>query len=163
LGLKAAHAVAELINLPDDVKAQHEERLEAHRLGVEAAPDQVNHLQLVGTAEAPDLNNPIARLIHGRFAPHGSRRFAVCSYLMPVELSSAESRMRDSWHCREASIDRVNAFGLQHQRIHKEAAKEDLQVPMVHVSRLSSSGLTTCASAAGHSVRARTNLRSFSP
>jgi len=26
----------------------------------------VDHLQLVGTAEAPDLNNPVARLSHGR-------------------------------------------------------------------------------------------------
>ena len=104
--LKAAHAVAELINLADDVIAQHEGRLEAHRLGVEAAPDQhlgivhargehadpdlapagrrqrsVNHLQPVGTAEAPDLNNRIARLTHGRV--RASRIAEVYGLLVP--------------------------------------------------------------------------------
>jgi hypothetical protein len=100
-----AYAIAELINLPDDVIAQHKGRLEAHRLRVEAAPDQhlgivhargehadpdlapasrrqrsVNHLELIGTAEAPDLNNPIARLIHGRV--RASRIAEVCGLLL---------------------------------------------------------------------------------
>ncbi len=89
--LKAAHAIPELIDFPDDIIAQHKRRPAAHRLRVEAAPDHhvgvlqtrgehvhshlaplrsrqgsVDHLQPVGTAEAPDLNNPVARLSHGR-------------------------------------------------------------------------------------------------
>jgi hypothetical protein len=33
--LKAAHAIADLIDLPDDVVAHHERRPETHRLRVE--------------------------------------------------------------------------------------------------------------------------------
>jgi hypothetical protein len=89
--LKGAHAIAELIDLPDDVVAEHERRLKMHRLWIEMPPDHdigvhhagrehadpylaaagrrqgsVDNLQLVGTAEAPDLNNPVARLRHRR-------------------------------------------------------------------------------------------------
>ena len=88
--LKAAHAIAELIDFPDDIIAQHERRPAVHRLRVEVAPDHhvgvlqtrgedadshlappgrrqgsVDHVQPVGTAEAPDLNNPVAGLSHG--------------------------------------------------------------------------------------------------
>jgi hypothetical protein len=84
--LKVAHAIAELVDFPNHVIAQHQRRPPAHRLRVEVLPDQdvgvvqargkhsdphlapagrrqgsVDHLQLVGTAEAPDLNNPVAR------------------------------------------------------------------------------------------------------
>ena len=87
--LKAAHAIAELIDFPDDIIAQHERRPVEHRLRVEVAPDhhirvlhprgehadphfapagrrqgRGDHLQLLGTAEAPDLDNPVARLCH---------------------------------------------------------------------------------------------------
>jgi ABC transporter substrate binding protein len=89
--LKAAYAPAELIDFPDDVIAQHERRTAGGSLRVEVAPDHhvgvlhargehadphlapasrrqgsVDHLQLVDTAEAPELNNPVARLPHGR-------------------------------------------------------------------------------------------------
>jgi len=88
--LKVAHAIADLIDLPDDVVAHHERRPEAHRLRVQVAPDQhlgvvktrgehadphlapaggrqgsVDHLQPVGITEAGDSNNPVARLHHG--------------------------------------------------------------------------------------------------
>ena len=89
--LEAAHAVAKLIDFPDDIIAHHERRPAEHRLRVEVAPDHdvgvldaggehadphlappgrrhgsVDHFELIGTAEAPDLNNPVARLAHGR-------------------------------------------------------------------------------------------------
>jgi len=37
--VKAAHAVAELIDFPDDIIAHHEWRPSAHRLRVEVTPD----------------------------------------------------------------------------------------------------------------------------
>ena len=37
--LKAAHAIAELIDFPDDIIAHHERRPAEHRLRVEVAPD----------------------------------------------------------------------------------------------------------------------------
>ena len=74
---------------PDDIIAQHKRWPAAHRLRVEVAPDHhvgvletrgedadthlapasrrqgsVDHLQLLGTTEAPDLNNPVAQLTH---------------------------------------------------------------------------------------------------
>jgi hypothetical protein len=89
--LKAAHVIAELIDFPDDIIAQRERGLAAHHLRVKVAPDHhigvlqargehadsylapggrrqgsVDHLKPVGTAEAPDLNNPVARLGHRR-------------------------------------------------------------------------------------------------
>jgi hypothetical protein len=94
--LKAAHAIAELIDFPDDIISQHERRPAGRGLRVEAAPDQrvlhargedadphlapagrrqwsVDHLEPVGTAEAPDLKNPVARLSHGRVLGHVRR------------------------------------------------------------------------------------------
>jgi hypothetical protein len=89
--LKAAHAFAQLIDFANDVIPQHEGWPATHRLRVEVAPNQhvgvfqtrgehadphlapagrrqghIDHLQRVGTAEVPDLNNPIALLSHGR-------------------------------------------------------------------------------------------------
>jgi hypothetical protein len=89
--LEVAHAIAELVDFPDDVITHHERRSVARSLRVEVAPyqyvrvlqargkhvdpylaaagrrqDSVDHLQPVGTPEAADLNNPIARLCHGR-------------------------------------------------------------------------------------------------
>ena len=90
---KAAHVIAELIDFPDDIIAHYERRPQAHRLRVEMSPDRdvgvleargehadshlvaggrrqgsVDHLQVVGTAEAPDLNNSVARLFQGRIS-----------------------------------------------------------------------------------------------
>ena len=87
---KAAHGIAELVDFPDDVIAHCERGPEVHRLRVEMSPDRdvgvleargehadphlapggcrhgsADHLQLVGTAEAPDLNNPVAWLCYG--------------------------------------------------------------------------------------------------
>jgi hypothetical protein len=84
---EAAHAIPELIDFPDDVIAHYERRPKQHRLRVQMSPDRdvgvlegrgehsdthfaptgyrqgsVDYLQLIGTAEAPDLNNPVARL-----------------------------------------------------------------------------------------------------
>ena len=98
--LKAAHALAELIDLPEDIVAHHERRPAAHGLRIEAAPDQyvsvlqtrgehadphlapagrrqgsVSHIQPIGIAEAPDLNNPVARFSRGRI-PGDSRSCA---------------------------------------------------------------------------------------
>ena len=102
--LKAAHAIAELIDFPDNIISQHERRPVGRSLRVEMATDQyigvlhargehanphlapagrrqrsVDHLEPVGTAEAPDLNNAVARLSHVReqrspcfSADHGS-------------------------------------------------------------------------------------------
>ena len=89
--LKVAHAITDLIYLPDHVIAHHERRPEAHRLRIQVAPDQhlgvveargehtdsylapadarqgsVDHLQPLRITEAADLNNPIARLHHER-------------------------------------------------------------------------------------------------
>jgi hypothetical protein len=89
--LKAPHPVAELINFANDIIAEHERRPAKHRLWVEVAPNQdigvlhargehadphlpsagcrqgsVDDRQLVSAAEAPDLDNPIARLAHAR-------------------------------------------------------------------------------------------------
>ena len=93
--LKAAHALAELIDFPNDVIAQHQRRPAVHRLRVEVAPDHdvgvlqargehadphlapagcrqgsVDHLQLVGIAEATELNNPVVRLADAVFVSH---------------------------------------------------------------------------------------------
>jgi hypothetical protein len=90
--LKSAHAIAELIDFTDHVIAQHERRLAVQRLRVEVTPDHdigvhdargkyadphlaparyrlrsIDHLQPIGTTEAPDLNNSVARLPHRRF------------------------------------------------------------------------------------------------
>lgn len=87
--LKVMYAIAELIDFPNDIIAQDERRLAARGLGVEAAayqhvglvqtrgkhPDphlavpgrrhgRFNYLQPVGTAEAADLDNPVAPLRH---------------------------------------------------------------------------------------------------
>ncbi len=84
---KAFHAIADLIDLPDDVVSHDERRPSEPGLRVEVAPDQhvgvldargehadahfapagrrqgsIDDLQLVGTAEGPDLNDPVARL-----------------------------------------------------------------------------------------------------
>ena len=89
--LKVAHAIADLIDLPDDIVAHDKRWPEAHRLRVHVATDQhlgvieargehtdphlapasgwqggVDHLQPVGTAEVAHSNNTIARLYHGR-------------------------------------------------------------------------------------------------
>ena len=88
---KAAHVIAELIDFPDDVIAHYERRPQEHRLRVEMSPDgdvgvlesrgehadshfassgcrqgSFDHLQLIGTAEAPDLNYLVARLSDDR-------------------------------------------------------------------------------------------------
>jgi hypothetical protein len=88
--LEALDALADLIDLPDDVLPHHERRLESQRLGVEMASDQhlsvvqarsehadsnlgeagsrrggVDDFQPVGPAEACELNNPVALLSHG--------------------------------------------------------------------------------------------------
>jgi len=89
--LKAAHAIADLIDFPDDVIAEHERRAAGGSLRVKVAPDRhvrvfkaggehadphlaspgcrqrsLDQLEPLGTAEAPDLNNLVARLCHGR-------------------------------------------------------------------------------------------------
>jgi hypothetical protein len=89
--LNAAHAIAELIDFADDVIAHHEWRPAAHCLRVEMASDQhvgvfetrgehtdphlapaggrqgsVDHFEPVGTAKAPNVNNPVAGFFHGR-------------------------------------------------------------------------------------------------
>ncbi len=89
--LKARDAIAELIDFRDNVIAHHEWRPLGGSLWVEATSDQdvgvlqtrgehahahlaragrrqgsVHHVQPVGTSEASDLNNPVARLVHGR-------------------------------------------------------------------------------------------------
>src|SRR5262249_22513590 len=96
--LKAAHASAELIDFPDDVIA-HCERRPAEHPRVQVAPDRhvgvlqtrgehadahltpagrrqgsFDHLEPVGTAEAPDLNNLVARLSHGQIPSTGGVR-----------------------------------------------------------------------------------------
>jgi hypothetical protein len=89
--LKAAHPIADLIDLADDVISHDERRPAAHCLRVEVAADHyigvfhtrgkhadphlapaggrqgsVDHREPVGIAEAPDLNDPVARLRHAR-------------------------------------------------------------------------------------------------
>ena len=90
--LKAAHAIAELIDFPDHIISEHERRPAGRSLRVEVTPDQHvgvlhargehagphlapagrrqgsvdDHLEPVGIAEARDLNNTVARLSHGR-------------------------------------------------------------------------------------------------
>src|SRR5262249_21347605 len=84
-----ADAIAKLIDCADDVVPHHEGRPVAHCLRVEVTSDQhigvfqtrrehahsdlatprgrqgsIDHLQCIGAAEAPDLNNPVARLFH---------------------------------------------------------------------------------------------------
>jgi len=84
---KVAHAVTELIDFSDDIITHHKWWPAAHRLCVEVAPDHnigvlqargehadpnlappsgrqgsLDHLQLLGTAIAPDFNNAVARL-----------------------------------------------------------------------------------------------------
>ena len=114
--LKATHAIAELIDFPNDVIADYERRPATHRLRVEVAPDQhirvlqtrgehanphlapagrrqrsVDHLQPIGTAEARDLNHPVARLAHGRSSSSHAHSFG--SYMIipigPSMISSA--------------------------------------------------------------------------
>src|SRR6516164_10564462 len=85
--LKSAHAIAELIDFPDDIVAHYERWASGRCLRVEMASDQcvgvlkargqhadphlaragprqwsIDHLEPFWTAEAPDLNNPVARL-----------------------------------------------------------------------------------------------------
>jgi len=89
--LKAAYAITQLIDLSDDIIAQHERWPLAHRLRVEVAADRnvcilqargehadsylspacrwhwsVDDLQPLRPAEAAHLNNPITRLAHAR-------------------------------------------------------------------------------------------------
>jgi hypothetical protein len=60
--LKVAHAIAELIDFPDDIVAHYERWPEAHRLGVQMAPNQ--HL---GVIEARGEHS------HPHLPPAGSR------------------------------------------------------------------------------------------
>jgi hypothetical protein len=88
---KAAHTIVELIDFPDDIIARHERRPAAYRLPVAVAPDQhirvlqtrgghadshlartavgrgsIDNLKPVGTTEAPDRDNPVARFSQGQ-------------------------------------------------------------------------------------------------
>jgi len=121
--LKAAHAVTELIDFPDNVIAHHEGQPATHRLRIEVAPDQdvgvlqtrcehadphltaagrgqrsVDHLQPIGTAELPDLKNPIVRLFHARSPAHGRKksRSSCDTLLNSLDQRSFRWRMRTS-------------------------------------------------------------------
>jgi len=88
--LKSTHAIAKLIDFPDDIIAKNERRSQSRGLRIDVTADRhvcvfhtrgehadsylasaghrqwrVNNLDHVGIAETPDLNNPIARLAHG--------------------------------------------------------------------------------------------------
>jgi len=87
--LEPSHTFAQLIDLADDIIAQHERRLQSYRLEIEMTPDHdigvhdargehahphlarsgrwhggLDHLESIGTAEAPDLNNAVVRIGH---------------------------------------------------------------------------------------------------
>jgi hypothetical protein len=120
--LKAAHITADLIDFPDDVIAHHEWRPACGSLRVEVAPDQhirvlharrehadphlayagrwqgsVDHLQPVGPAEAPELNNSVAGLAHIKVV---SRHYCVGVAYAATFLSRGLPRDRsDLRHC----------------------------------------------------------------
>ncbi len=99
--LKTAHAIAELIDFPDGALVHYEWWPPPHpRVGGAGSPRRctprsmrvraphrapfgdrhwrVDYLQLAGTAEAPELNNPVAQLLRGLIPPldpaHGQKR-----------------------------------------------------------------------------------------
>jgi hypothetical protein len=117
--LIAGHALAELIDFPDNIIALHKWRPEKHRLRIEMTPDHhvrvfnarreyanahltppsrrhgsVDHLQAVGSAISSDLNYLIACVFHRRFP----REFA------------AGANAKFKFGGREPSLTRINAL-----------------------------------------------------